>query len=507
MGDVWDLDGGNQHWIQEGTRFVAVRPRPTGPKLEIRDHPELDGIEVAFAPRCATKGCARLFPGRFKFCPFCRTPLRPLSGATDSLVAWNAGIDHGLGETSVQLKLQSLPTMRDGHAILPSEAVALPAGGDFAFVSVLGPERLYAFARASGVLYALDRLGNGWIKLLETGASDFFPRWSWACAVDRTGFAIVTEEGPGWVALPWQRKGPIEWPDGFRPEDECLGGPGLSDSLVAAPVLKDSRLALCWRSLGHGGWAFTTLGGAPQGREAILGPAGTSSNFFAAPAQDARGNLYWAGRNGYIFCDPELGQLKEAGWVPWPKGRLGVPQHRPAADGSLSLYQLTVSETPEYFVSRMTSVRGRIVRHNLEQRLRGPFFSRGQSSFYENQRFRTNAWDLNEDADIIAPEGTMVLPLQIFGVSDETRQGTQLIYARAQRGGVPTGTQAATSSNRFVVDVVFDPRDQPDITLLGGLSVGSPFDLSLFLHQATLHLYDAAANRLYRFPLRAETAP
>ncbi len=505
--DAWVLDDGSQ-WIQAGGRFVAVRPE-TGDELRLRDHPEIDVLALAMPAQCGTGTCEGMFPAEFRFCPFCRAALQAPVPST-LWEPWYSAVARGVGETPL--------TLRAARASRPSDAppavspVPLPDGGNFAFVSSPGSRRLFAFARSTGVVYAKARVGEGWKRLFETALADSLPVWSWACAMDARGFALATDEAPGWVALPWAAGRTMEFPAAERGATiDCLGGVGLSDRVIAAPALVDDRLALCWRSAVHDRWQIKPVDGAPKGRDAVAGPSGERSDFLGAPAQDARGNLYWAGVNGYLFCDPENGQIHEAGWIPWPNGQMGVPQHRPAADQGQSLYQLTMTETADgrevqYFACRMLPLRGdRALRgpSNYE-RVRGPFFSCGRTSVYENERFLAHPWDRDNAPDLVAPDGMSVLPLLVLGVHDGARHGTQWVYACAKRDEVPTGVRVATNRTHFLVDLFFADRSRSTVEeLVRGLSIQSPFELALFLHDDQLHLYDASENRLYRLPLWA----
>lgn len=502
--EIWPLDGGFQ-WIQAGQRFVGVRSE-SGEEFRVLDHPAIDKVPIATA-NCPRRTCEGIFPAEFYRCPFCCTGLnRPVQSMVWK--AWYDAIARGGCETTLILR-----TSRGEEQASISE-VRLPDGGDFAFVSSPEGQRLYAFDRRTGLLHAKARVGEEWKELTEAVLTDSLPPWSWSCAMDKRGFALVTDEGPGWILLPWVPGRKFEVP-AIEPGAviECLSGVGLSDGVIVAPVLLNDRLMLCWRSESSDRWQLKPVDGARKGREAIVGPSGDRNDFLGAPAQDAKRNLYWAGVNGYLFCDPQDGQIQEAGWVPWPNGQFGVPQHRPAADVGQSLYQLTMTETEtpdgrevQYFACRMQQLRGQqALRGPIDYaRVRSPFFSCGRTSVYENERFREPPWVPGALTDRVAPDGMSVLPFLVLGVHDGERHGIQWVYARAKRDEVPSGARAAKNRDRFLVDVCFADRSLATMELKLGVTIQSVFDLSLFLHADQLHLYDASENRLYRLPLWAE---
>lgn len=497
QGSLWIIDNavtGPQRWFLKDKRFTEVTFE-SGDSFSVDDHPEFDFLGPHYGSHCIDPDCPTIFPGTFEYCPFCGKEIGHddigSAGAVEQ--QWNSQA-RGFAELPFMVTGVSPPLRRnDGQMAYDVRNITLPQGGPFAFMVGGSPRRLYAFDRESCILWAKELLSERWRELAKLPPAESLPSWSWAVAQGATGFALVTKNDIFWISLPWRYSGEIPPMGDLAQDRRFLAGAGQSGEVVAAPLLQGGRLAVAWRNstLDEEWRLLESVSVSVGGGETRVDGGSLDLDWLGAPVQDLRGNLYWAGANGFLVCEISGGSLQKTRWTPWLPNHGGRPEFRPLKDIQGRIYQLTLGTSRSETRSRAHSLSGTTPR---SEPVHGPFFSSGFDTFYENYRYSGDPWDgYPEPTDLFDSAWPTVFPLLALGFSTGNKKARQLFYART-----PAPLNEGWDANkRFQVDVYCRNVDGSTIEVKRGLSLSWPSDLSVFYYDKRMYLYNTHESSLW----------
>ena len=468
---TWELDGpyGPERWFGPPGAYEAVLLGDQPISLDPRDG-ELHLLR-ARGSRCAHPGP---WPFGFGFCPQCGTPLQP-PPPPRAMEAWSSPANGASG--------QPAPTCRGTPDPASRAELPMPGPAELDFFVAGAPPRLLAFDRTTGRLHAwvhgmLDVFEGGrWRELAAMAAAMTLPRWSWSVAAFPGGFALPGDGGPLWVLL---LAGPA-LPVAAQPAlgiRRSLGGIAGLGGAALAPVLANGTLAVAVWLSPEQGWQLAPVAG---GGEAMRGEV------FAAPSTNAS-EAFWTGTHGQLYARLDRG-VAVCDYRPWRDGWSPMQGVRPVLSPNGVFHQLGRIEGRQAFEA-LVPPGATPQRRDFDQYVT----SCGSATFWRRTYFH-EPWEPKR-REYRGDGDAFLVPLLAF---DGERVLVASCSPRASLlGFIETGSAAGPSVE---CRIMFAGASVIPEDLRATIRAGSAWEIVPFVYARTLLVYDAHANRCFRWTL------